>query len=80
MSTQPTLLDQVRNVIRRKHYSYQTEKTYLQWIKRFIAFHNMRHPREMGAVEIEAFLTHLAVDLKVAPSTQNQAFSALIFL
>jgi integron integrase len=80
MSSPPKLLDQVRNVIRRKHYSYQTEKSYLQWIKRFIVFHNMRPPREMGAAEVEAFLTHLAVDLKVAPSTQNQAFSALIFL
>jgi integron integrase len=74
------LLDQVRDVLRRRHYSYQTEKTYIQWIKRFVAFHHMKPPRDMGASEVEAFLTHLAVEQNVAPSTQNQAFSALIFL
>lgn len=80
MNPQLRLLDQVRDVLRRRHYSYQTEKSYVQWIKRFIAFHNMRPPREMGAPEVEAFLTYLAVEQKVAPSTQNQALSALVFL
>ena len=74
------LLEVVSDTIRRKHYSHQTEKTYLQWIKRYLAFHNKRHPREMGKVEIEAFLTHLAVDAKVSASTQNQAFNAILFL
>lgn len=74
------LLDQVREVARLKHYSFRTEETYVQWIKRFIFFHGKRHPREMGALEIEAFLTDLAVRGKVAASTQNQAFSALLFL
>jgi integron integrase len=80
MSPQLKLLDQVRNVMRRRHYSYQTEKSYLNWIKRFIAFHHMKPPREMGAPEVEAFLTYLAVHQTVAPSTQNQALSALVFL
>lgn len=74
------LLDQVREVIRLKHYSLRTEDTYVQWIKRFIFFHGKRHPREMGAPEIEAFLTDLAVRGKVAASTQNQALNALVFL
>ncbi len=74
------LLDQVRDVIRLKHYSRRTEDTYADWIKRFILFHNKRHPNEMGAPEIEAFLTHLAVELNVAVSTQNQAYSAILFL
>ncbi|MFE4106679.1 integron integrase [Almyronema epifaneia] len=74
------LLEQVRDAIRMKHYSYRTEQTYLQWIRRYILFHNKRHPNEMGVPEIEAFLTHLAVSEHVAASTQNQAFSALIFL
>ena len=74
------LLDQVRDVIRLKHYSICTEKAYVNWIRRYILFHNKRHPREMGSCEIEAFLTHLAVDEKVAASTQNQAFNALLFL
>jgi integron integrase len=76
----PKLLDQVRNKIRRLNYSYSTEKAYLSWIKRFILYHDKRHPREMGEVEIESFLTHLAVHRDVAPSTQNQAFAALKFL
>ena len=63
-----------------KHYSIRTEETYVDWIKRFIFFHNKRHPLEMGEVEIGAFLTHLAVERKVAASTQNQALSALLFL
>ena len=74
------LLDQVREVMRVKHYSIRTEKAYVDWIKRYIFFHRKRHPREMGAVEIEAFLTDLAVNGRVAASTQNQAFNALIFL
>jgi len=74
------LLDQVRDVIRVKHYSIRTEEAYVQWIKRFIFFHGKRHPREMGPREIEAFLTDLAVRAKVAASTQNQALNALVFL
>jgi len=77
---QPKLLDQVREKIRRLNYAYSTEKAYLSWIKRFILFHNKRHPSDMGAVEIEVFLTHLAVDKIVSPSTQNQALAALQFL
>jgi len=74
------LLDRVRNKIRLKHYSIRTEKAYTSWIKRYIFFHKMRHPEEMGRMEIEAFLTHLAVNGKVSASTQNQAFNALLFL
>jgi site-specific recombinase XerD len=74
------LLEQVREAIRLKHYSYRTEETYVQWIRRYILFHNIRHPQEMGVEEIEAFLTHLAVVDKVSASTQNQALSALLFL
>ncbi len=74
------LLAQVRNVIRRKHYSIRTEQAYLQWIKRFILYHNKKHPSEMGSNEIEQFLTYLAVELNVAASTQNQALNALAFL
>ena len=76
----PKLLDLVRDRIRVKHYSIRTETSYVQWIKRFILFHNKRHPREMGAAEVEAFLTHLAVAGDVSASTQNQALSALLFL
>lgn len=76
----PKLLNQVRDRLRVKHYSIRTETQYLQWIRRFIIFHDKRHPREMGATEIEAFLTHLAVEGSVAASTQNQALSALLFL
>ncbi|MGF1603992.1 MAG: integron integrase [Thermosynechococcaceae cyanobacterium] len=74
------LLDQVRDALRVKHYAYRTEATYVQWIRRFILFHNKRHPQEMGEAEVEAFLTHLAVNDNVAASTQNQALSALLFL
>ena len=74
------LLDQVRDAIRLKHYSYKTEQSYVAWIRRYILFHNKRHPQEMGTEEVEAFLTHLAVTENVAASTQNQALSALIFL
>ena len=74
------LLDQVRDHLRLKHYSYRTEETYVSWIKRFILFHGKRHPRDMGATEIEAFVTHLAVERNVAVTTQNQALSAILFL
>jgi len=74
------LLDQVRERLRLKHYSIRTETQYAQWIRRFILFHDKRHPREMGAREVEAFLTHLAVEGNVAAATQNQALSALLFL
>lgn len=74
------LLDQVRDKIRLKHYSYRTEESYVSWIKRYILFHQKRHPAEMAEPEIEQFLTHLAVQKKVAASTQNQAFNAIIFL
>jgi integron integrase len=77
---QPRLLDRVREAIRARHYSRRTEKTYVAWIKRYIFFHGKRHPAEMGAAEIVQFLTALAVDRKVAASTQNQALGALLFL
>ena len=74
------LLDQVREILHLKHYSRSTEKTYLSWIKRFILFHNKRHPQDMGESEIKEFLTYLALKKNVAASTQNQAFHALLFL
>jgi integron integrase len=74
------LLDRVREVIRLKHYSLRTEHTYVDWIKRFIVFHGKRHPETMGAAEVSEFLSHLASERNVAASTQNQAFSALLFL
>lgn len=72
------LLPQVREAIRVKHYSYRTEEPYVQWIRRYILFHDKRHPKDMGVPEIEAFLTHLAVTKRVAAATQNQAFCAFI--
>ena len=77
---QPKLLDQVRSKIRVKHYSIRTEQAYVDWIKRFIVHFDKRHPRDLGAAEVEAFLTHLAVEGQVAASTQNQAKSAILFL
>jgi len=74
------LLDQVRDAIQLKHYSIRTEESYVDWIRRYILFHNKRHPQEMGVPEIEAFLTHLATQQNVAASTQNQARSALLLL
>lgn len=74
------MMDQVRAKIRYKQYSLRTEQTYMEWIRRFIFFHNKRHPSEMGAAEIESFLTHLAVKRKVSASTQNLALSAILFL
>jgi integron integrase len=76
----PKILDRVRWHLRVKHYSLRTEELYVQWIRRFILFHQKRHPEQMGEEEIAAFLSHLAIDGHVAASTQNQAFSALLFL
>lgn len=76
----PRILDQVRAAIRRRHLRPSTEESYVSWIKRFIRFHKLRHPKDLGAPEIEAFLSFLAVSLKVSASTQNQALSALLFL
>ncbi len=76
----PKLLEQMRVAIRTRHYSIRTEDTYVSWVRRFIVFHNKRHPQDMGAHEVEQFLSHLAVDGHVAASTQNQALSAILFL
>ena len=76
----PRLFDVVREVVRRRHYSYRTEETYLHWIKRFVFFSGKRHPRELGAAEVTAFLNHLVAQRHVAAATQNQALSALLFL
>lgn len=76
----PGLLEVVRGCLRAKHYSLRTERVYLGWIRRYVQFHARRHPRELGAEHVEAFLTHLAVDGHVAASTQNQALAALLFL
>src|SRR5437867_325843 len=75
-----TLLDQVREAIRMRHYSLRTEEAYVHWIKRFILFHGKRHPREMGEQEVSHFLSALAVKAHVSASTQNQALCALLFL
>jgi len=87
MQPQPTsspkgkkLLEQVSDAIRIKHYSSRTEKTYMDWIKRYILFHNKRHPKDMGVEEIQTFIAHLATQKQLAASTQNQALSAVIFL
>ncbi len=76
----PKLLDQMRDALRARHYSPRTEETYLSWVARFIRFHKMRHPKDMGEAEINEFLTYLAVDKKVSSSTQTQALSAVLFL
>ncbi len=76
----PKLLDQIRQRIRTKHYSIRAEEAYVRWVKRFVLFHNKRHPVEMGEQEINAFLSHLAVKGKVAAATQNQALCAIVFL
>jgi integron integrase len=73
-------LDRLREKIRLKHYSIRTEQSYVDWAKRYILFHQKKHPREMGGAEVAAFLTHLAVDRHVSASTQNQALNALVFL
>lgn len=77
---QPKLLDRMRSAIRTKHYSLRTEQTYLHWAKRFILFHHKRHPADMGAPEVEAFLSDLATSRHVSASTQNQAMHAILFL
>jgi integron integrase len=74
------LMDQVSDALRTKHYSYRTEQTYKDWIKRYILFHNKKHPKDMGENEIRAFIAHLASERKVAASTSNQALSAILFL
>ena len=76
----PKLLDRLSEALRSRHYSRRTEQSYAHWVKRFIFFHNKRHPAEMGEPEINAYLTHLEVKEKVSASTQNQALSALLFL
>ncbi|MEI7870291.1 MAG: integron integrase [Candidatus Methylumidiphilus sp.] len=76
----PGLLEKVREKLRLGHYSLRTEEAYLGWIRRFVRFHGKRHPREMGAAEVEAFLTDLAVNRQVSASTQNQALAALLYL
>lgn len=77
---QPKLLDRLRAAIRVKHYSLRTEQAYVHWTKRYILHHGKRHPQDMGAPEVEAFLSHLATDRHVSASTQNQALAALLFL
>ncbi len=80
MAKPQRLLEQVRGRIRARHLSFRTEKTYLYWIRRFIWFHNLRPPRELGGPEVEAFLTSLAVNNRVSASTQNQALAAILYL
>ena len=80
VASSPKLLDRLRWILRAKHYSIRTEQAYVDWTRRFILFHNKRHPDEMGEKEISDFLSHLAVEKNVSASTQNQAFSALLFL
>jgi hypothetical protein len=80
MFNKPRLLDQVREEIGKRHYSYRTEKQYVGWIRRFILFHGKRHPTQMGGPEIEAFLSDLATHRNVASATQAQALAALLFL
>jgi site-specific recombinase XerD len=80
MAQKQKLLDQLRQTLRIKHYSIRTEQAYVDWVRRFILFHNKRHPAEMGAPEIQAFLAHLAQERHVSASTQNQALSAILFL
>jgi hypothetical protein len=79
-SRPPKLLDRVRTRLSVLHYSVRTEEAYVGWIRRYILFHGKRHPADMGAAEVEAFLTSLAVEGRVAASTQNQAMAALLFL
>ncbi|MFO8237724.1 MAG: phage integrase N-terminal SAM-like domain-containing protein [Prochlorococcaceae cyanobacterium] len=76
----PGLIQRYREELQARHYAKRTVATYEQWLRRFLRFHGMRHPREMGSEEVNAFLTHLAVERQVSPSTQNQALSALLFL
>lgn len=76
MTESPKLLDQVRNEIRLRHYSYRTEQAYVMWIKHYIHFHNIQHPLKLDDSSVVAFLTHLAINRRVALSTQNQALNA----
>jgi site-specific recombinase XerD len=80
MHERPRLLDQVRDRVRFKHYSIRTEQAYVEWVRRFVVSCELRHPRDVGLAEVEAFLTHLAVAGRVSAATQNQAKSALLFL
>jgi integron integrase len=80
MSAKPRLLDQVRKALSVRHYSYRTEQQYVAWIRRFIIFNARQHPLRLGGPDVEAFLTHLAVDRRVAAATQAQALSAILFL
>jgi integron integrase len=80
MFNKPRLLDQVREAIRKRHYSYRTEKQYVGWIRRYILFHGKRHPETLGGAEVEAYLSHLATHRQVASATQAQALAALLFL
>ena len=80
MEAKPRLLDQMRDRLRTQHYSYRTEQQYLFWVRRFILFHGKRHPRDLGADDVTAFLTHLAVNRRVSAATQSQALSAVLFL
>ena len=80
MEAKGKLLDQMRQVLRLKHMSIRTEESYIHWVKRFILFHHKRHPQDMSAPEIRAFLSHLAIDGQVAASTQNVTLNALVFL
>jgi site-specific recombinase XerD len=76
----PGLIRRYREELQVRHYARRTVNTYEQWLRRFLRFHRMRHPREMGSSEVNAFLSHLAVELRVSASTQNQALAALLFL
>ena len=80
MNDSPRLLDQLRGQARLRHYSYRTEQAYVGWVRRFIMFHDRRHPASMGAAEVEAFLSYLATERNVAAATQAQALSAVLFL
>src|SRR5215831_19214834 len=79
-ATPPRLLDQMREHIRLRHYSLRTERTYLDWVRRYIRFHDLKHPRELGAEHVTAFLSSLANQRHVSASTQNQALAAILFL
>jgi site-specific recombinase XerD len=80
MPQAPRLLDEVRKAIRVRHYSYRTEKAYVEWIWRFVVFHGRQNPKLLGGAEVEKFLSHLAQDRNVSAATQNQALAALLFL
>ena len=77
---QPKLLERMRIHLRTRHYSIRTEQAYLDWVRRFILFHGKQHPQDLGAAQVEAFLSHLAVDRQVSASTQNQAKAAILYL